>query len=149
MDTARDTGGPAASGGGLVLFTPGTYLCFSIHLKSNVHLHIEQGATILAAESPKPGETTGYNGGVYDAAEPKTEWDAYQDYGHNHWHNSLIWGEDIHGMVTRTIGFNSPLQRPPPRRLVAASRDTKLCLPFRLALCQVALQFNARQGRRE
>ena len=46
--------------------------------------------------SPKPGETTGYNGGTYDAAEPKTAWDAYQDYGHNHWHNSLIWGEDIH-----------------------------------------------------
>ena len=22
-------------------------------------------------------------------------WDAYQDYGHNHWHNSLLWGEDI------------------------------------------------------
>ena len=33
---------------------------------------------------------------MYDAAEPKTEWDAYQDYGHNHWHNSLLWGEDIH-----------------------------------------------------
>ena len=95
----------AAAGGGLVLFTPGTYLCFSIHLKSNVHLHIEQGATILAAESPKPGETTGYNGGVYDAAEPKTEWDAYQDYGHNHWHNSLIWGEDIHDFSITGTGL--------------------------------------------
>src|SRR6185312_4424661 len=26
----------------------------------------------------------------------KTSYDAFQDYGHNHWHNSLIWGEDIH-----------------------------------------------------
>jgi polygalacturonase len=95
----------AAAGGGLVLFTPGIYLCFSIHLKSNVHLHIEQGATILAAESPKPGETTGYNGGVYDTAEPKTEWDAYQDYGHNHWHNSLIWGEDIHDFSITGTGL--------------------------------------------
>jgi polygalacturonase len=95
----------AAAGGGLVLFTPGTYMCFSIHLKSNVHLHIEQGATILAAESPKPGDTTGYNGGVYDAAEPKTEWDAYQDYGHNHWHNSLIWGEDIHDFSITGTGL--------------------------------------------
>ena len=34
-------------------------------------------------------------GGTYDAAEPKTAYDAYQDYGHNHWHNSLIWGEGI------------------------------------------------------
>jgi polygalacturonase len=86
----------AGAGGGMVFFPAGTYLCFSIHLKSNVHLHLEQGGTILAADSPHKDETTGYNGGVYDAAEPKTESDAYQDYGHNHWHNSLIWGEDIH-----------------------------------------------------
>jgi polygalacturonase len=86
----------AAAGGGLVLFPSGAYLCFSIRLKSNVHLHLEEGAAIIAADSPLPGQTTGYNGGVYDAAEPKTAWDAYQDFGHNHWHNSLIWGEDIH-----------------------------------------------------
>jgi polygalacturonase len=86
----------AAAGGGLVLFPAGTYLCFSIHLKSNVHLHLEQGATILAADSPLPGETTGYNGGTYDAAEPNTPWEDYQDFGHNHWHNSLLWGENIH-----------------------------------------------------
>ena len=23
-------------------------------------------------------------------------WEPYQDYGHNHWHNSLLWGEGIH-----------------------------------------------------
>jgi polygalacturonase len=86
----------AAAGGGVVVFPPGMYLCFSIRLKSQVHLVLEQGSAIVAADSPKPGEQTGYNGGVYDAAEPKTEWDAYQDYGHNHWHNSLLWGEDIH-----------------------------------------------------
>jgi polygalacturonase len=86
----------AAAGGGLVIFPAGQYLCFSIHLKSKVNLHLMQGSAIVAADSPLPGDTTGYNGGVYDAAEPKTEWDAYQDYGHNHWHNSLLWGEDIH-----------------------------------------------------
>ncbi len=86
----------AAAGGGLVLFPAGTYLSFSIHLKSHVYLHLLEGSTILAAASPLPGETTGYNGGVYDAAEPKTDFDPYQDYGHNHWHNSLIWGEEIH-----------------------------------------------------
>jgi polygalacturonase len=85
----------AAAGGGTVLFPPGTWLCFSIRLKSHVALHLAQGATILAADSPLPNATTGYNGGTYDAAEPNTAWDAYQDYGHNHWHNSLIWGENI------------------------------------------------------
>lgn len=85
-------------GGGTVSFPAGTYLCFSIHLRSNVHLHLETGAVILAADSPRPGDTTGYNGGTYDAAEPNTAWDAYQDYGHNHWHNSLLWGEDLHDL---------------------------------------------------
>jgi polygalacturonase len=85
----------AAAGGGSILFPAGTWLCFSIRLKSHVALFLSQGATILAADSPLPGATTGYNGGTYDAAEPNTAWDAYQDYGHNHWHNSLIWGEGI------------------------------------------------------
>jgi polygalacturonase len=99
LDTAainRAIDAVAAAGGGLVLFPAGVYLTFSIHLKSNVHLHLEQGATILAAESPKPGDATGYNGGVYDPAEPNAPWEPYQDFGHNHWHNSLIWGEDLH-----------------------------------------------------
>ena len=86
----------AAAGGGTVYCPAGTYLCFSIRMKSNVELHLAQGCTILAAESPKPGETTGQLGGTYDAAEPNTAWDSYQDFGHNHWHNSLIWGENLH-----------------------------------------------------
>jgi polygalacturonase len=85
----------AAAGGGTVFIPAGTWLSFSIRLKSHVNLHLSQGATILAADSPKPGETTGYNGGTYDAAEPNDPWTPYQDYGHNHWHNSLIWGEGI------------------------------------------------------
>src|ERR1022692_3186098 len=60
----------AAAGGGVVTFPAGTYLCFSIHLKSQVHLCLQQGSCILAADSPKPGEQTGYNGGTYDTAEP-------------------------------------------------------------------------------
>jgi polygalacturonase len=99
LDTAavnRAIEAAAAAGGGTVFFPAGNYLCFSIRLKSLVHLHLEQGSTIIAADSPRETEQTGYNGGTYDAAEPKTAWDAYQDYGHNHWHNSLIWGEDLH-----------------------------------------------------
>ncbi len=94
-----------SAGGGVVLFPPGMYLCFSIHLKSHVRLHLEQGSAIVAAESPLPGQTTGYNGGVYDAAEPNTEWDAYQDYGHNHWHNSLLWGENLHDLAITGTGL--------------------------------------------
>jgi polygalacturonase len=86
----------AAAGGGVVVFPAGTYVCFSIRLKSFVHLELQQGSVVLAADSPAPGEQTGYRGGTYDAAEPNTLWEPFQDYGHNHWHNSLIWGEEIH-----------------------------------------------------
>jgi polygalacturonase len=108
LDTAavnRAIEAASAAGGGVVLFPAGMYLCFSIHLKSHVRLHLEQGSAIVAAESPLPGQTTGYNGGVYDAAEPNTPWDAYQDYGHNHWHNSLLWGEDIHDFAITGTGL--------------------------------------------
>src|SRR5204863_360873 len=30
----------------------------------------------------------------YDPAEPNP-WDTYQDVGHSHWHNALLWGEDL------------------------------------------------------
>jgi polygalacturonase len=78
----------AAAGGGTVGFPAGVYRCFSIHLKSNISLYLEPGATILAAD-PKDGD------GKYDPAEPN-QWDKYQDFGHSHWHNSLIWGENLH-----------------------------------------------------
>ncbi|HJP91796.1 MAG TPA: glycoside hydrolase family 28 protein [Pyrinomonadaceae bacterium] len=77
----------AAAGGGTVLFTAGTYRSFSIRLKSNVGLYLDHGVTILAAD-PKDGD------GKYDLPEPNT-WDQYQDFGHSHWHNSLIWGENL------------------------------------------------------
>jgi len=82
----------AGNGGGTVIFPAGIYASYSIHLKSNVALFLEPGATILAASTPYDGVTSG----GYDAAEPQGDFEPYQDYGHNHWHNSLIWGENIH-----------------------------------------------------
>jgi polygalacturonase len=95
----------AASGGGTVYLPAGTWLTFSIRLQSNVELYLAQGCTLVAADSPLPGETTGHHSGTYDAAEPKTSYDAYQDYGHNHWHNSLIWGEDLHDIAITGPGL--------------------------------------------
>ena len=80
----------AAAGGGTVLFPAGTYRCFSIRLKSNIVLSLGPGSAILAADS-RPER----DGGGYDPPEPNA-WDKYQDFGHSHWHNSLIWGEEIH-----------------------------------------------------
>ncbi len=85
IDRAIDAA--ASAGGGTVLIPAGTYRCFSIHLKSDVALEIGPGATVVAA-APGDGD------GPYDAPEPNRS-SAYQDYGHSHWHNSLIWGENL------------------------------------------------------
>ncbi|HWB32678.1 MAG TPA: glycosyl hydrolase family 28-related protein [Acidobacteriaceae bacterium] len=111
----------AAAGGGTVIFPAGNYISFSIRLKSKVDLYLSRGATVIAADSPQPGETTGYMGGTYDAAEPNTAWNDYQDYGHNHWHNSLIWGENLSDISIsgpgllwgRGLSFGAGPGRPP------------------------------------
>jgi polygalacturonase len=82
----------ASGGGGTVFFPAGTYLCYSIRLKSSVSIYLDAGATILAASVPPEGTTSG----GYDPAGPAQPWEKYQDFGHNHWRNSLLWGEDLH-----------------------------------------------------
>ena len=104
-----------AAGGGTVHFPAGTYLSFSIRLKSNVALYLDHGATILAAD-PKE------HGGAYDLPEPN-QWDMYQDFGHSHWQNSLIWGIGVEnvsvlgpgmidgkGLTKRSPGPRRPMQ---------------------------------------
>ncbi|WP_253718127.1 glycoside hydrolase family 28 protein [Sphingomonas sp. AP4-R1] len=86
----------ADAGGGTVFIPAGDYLCFTIRLRSHVNIHLSQGCRIIAADSPKPGETNGYMGGRYDLAEPQDPAiEPFQDYGHNHWRNSLFWGEGL------------------------------------------------------
>jgi polygalacturonase len=77
----------ASAGGGTIYFPAGKYLSFSIRLKNNITLFLDNGAVLIAAD-PNQGK------GGYDAPEPNA-WDKYQDFGHSHWHNSLIWGENL------------------------------------------------------
>lgn len=78
-------------GGGKVVFPAGVYKTATIHLKSGVVLRLEQDAVIL-----------GTSEAVYD--EPETNpWDKYQDFGHSHFQNALIFGRDI-----ENIGFEGP-----------------------------------------
>ena len=77
----------AAKGGGTVYLPKGRYLSFSLRLKSHVTLLFESGAVLIAADPAK-------HHGHYDLPEPNP-WDAYQDFGHSHFHNSLIWGENL------------------------------------------------------
>ena len=84
----------AAIGGGTVHLPPGRYLCHSIHLKSHVRLQLRAGTTILAADPAQVGSVEGY-----DLAESNQPGDGYQDFGHSHCHNSLIWGEDLENVA--------------------------------------------------
>ena len=59
-----------AAGGGTVLIPAGSYLCYSIHLQSNVAILLDSGATIVAAETSESGG--------YDAPEPK--WKEFADF---------------------------------------------------------------------
>lgn len=64
----------AQAGGGTVYLPAGEYACYSIRLKSNIHIYLEQGTRIIAAF---PGKEEGY-----DTAEPN-EHNKYQDFGHS------------------------------------------------------------------
>jgi polygalacturonase len=79
----------SVAGGGTVHFPAGQYLSFSIHLKSHVALYLDAGAVIIAAEPPADLSSG------YDAPEPNPVTDQWEDFGHSHWHNSLIWGEGL------------------------------------------------------
>jgi polygalacturonase len=71
----------ALSGGGTVEFPSGTYASSSIHMMSNVTLQLDSGATIRGS-------------GTMDAAEPNP-FSSFQDFGHSHFHDALIWGEHL------------------------------------------------------
>jgi polygalacturonase len=113
----------AERGGGTVFFPAGTYLSFSIRLKSNICLYLDQGATLLAAS---PHE----HNGRYDLPEGN-EWDMYQDFGHSHWKNSLIWGIGLENVSIlgpgRIDGKGLTKRGPGPRR---ASRTGDMPLVF-------------------
>lgn len=126
LDTARiqkAIDAAADAGGGTVTFPAGTYLSFSLRLKSNVGLHLDHGAVLLAA-------TPGKHGGAYDLPEPN-EWDMFQDFGHSHWKNSLIWGIGLENVSITGPGLihGEGLTRrgPGPRRKEAAG-DTPTTL---------------------
>jgi hypothetical protein len=79
----------SATGDGVLRFPSGTFRsCNSIRMKSNVTFQLDAGSVIR-----------GCGGAGYDPPEPN-EWDDYQDYGHSHFHNAMIWGDRL-----TNIGF--------------------------------------------
>jgi polygalacturonase len=72
----------SSAGGGTVTFPSGTYMVASVRLRSNVRLLIQSGATIR-------GRSSGYD-------DPESNrFDEFQDFGHSHFRNAMMWGEGI------------------------------------------------------
>ncbi len=79
----------SGAGGGTVVFPSGTYRSANtIHMLSNVTLQLDSGSTIMGASG------TGYD---HAESNPNSQ---YQDYGHSHFHNAMIWGNNL-----SNIGF--------------------------------------------
>jgi len=73
-----------ADGTNIVQFPPGTYRSAnSIHMRSDITIQLDSGSTILGS----PNDT-------YDRAE-SNPFDQYQDYGHSHFHDAMIWGDQL------------------------------------------------------
>lgn len=86
----------AARVGGTVLVPAGRYLCFSIELKSNVTIQLAKGAVIEAADPAR-------HRGQYDLPDDGDQ--LYQDFGHSHWRNSLIWGKGVENVAITGPGL--------------------------------------------
>ena len=125
----------AKAGGGTVYFPAGTYRSYSIRLQSHISLYLDQGAVLLAAA---PVGAAGY-----DAPEPADN-DKFQDFGHSHWHNSLIWGEklvDISILGPGTI-YGQGLTREGPHQAPIGNKAIALKLCRNVTL----KDFTVRQG---
>lgn len=96
LDTAainRAIATVSRKGGGVVRIPAGDYLCDTIHLQNGVTILLESGAVLRAAP---PGN--------YDLVEPN-RWSQYQDYGHDHWRNSLIYGRGVSDVAIEGAGL--------------------------------------------
>ncbi|MFE7170628.1 glycosyl hydrolase family 28 protein [Streptomyces sp. NPDC057616] len=78
------TAASSSDGGGIVRFPAGAYKSGNtIHMKSHVTLQLDKGATLQGSSAD-----------TYDKAEPNP-YDAYQDYGHSHFHDAMIYGDRL------------------------------------------------------
>ncbi|MCC6793870.1 MAG: glycoside hydrolase family 28 protein [Candidatus Hydrogenedentes bacterium] len=74
--------------GGTVHFDPGVYLSGSLHLRSNVALHLDHGATIKGIP-----DRAAYD--PYEKLDFKNESDEETSF----FHHALIWGEDLENIA--------------------------------------------------
>ncbi|RME69302.1 MAG: glycoside hydrolase family 28 protein [Verrucomicrobia bacterium] len=126
----------AVAGGGTVYLPAGRYLSFSLRLRSRVVLHLGPGAVLEAADPRR-------SAGGYDAPE-SNEWGdvhGYQDFGHSHFRNSLIWGEGLEDIAIVGAGRidGAGLTRAEPRSPGEGNKAIALKLCRHVLLRDLAL----------
>jgi hypothetical protein len=81
-------------GGGTVYFPPGSYLCGSLHLKSNIALYLDHGAVIMMSKDNEDFDP-------YEKLDFKTAGDKETSF----FHYALIWGEDLEHIAILGTGI--------------------------------------------
>ncbi len=84
----------AEVGGGTVYLPEGTYLCGTIHMKSNVHVWIDKGALILGSKNPED----------FDPYETDAANEEFQDRSHSYFHHSLFHADNANDIAVTGFG---------------------------------------------
>lgn len=91
-------------GGGTLLFSDGVYNVRTVHLRSNVYLYVDKGATIKALKGADAPEPTWFSDKKYRSGLSPTDpgpyldpenWLTKQDVGHHYFRNSMFFGERL------------------------------------------------------
>lgn len=92
----------AGLGGGIIYFPEGNYSVCTIHLKSNVWLNIDKGATIKCLTGNDAPETTWFSNRLYRSGLSPVDTSPYadpenymtkQDVGHTYFRNAMFFAE--------------------------------------------------------
>ena len=81
----RALGDPTCTEGVIFPAAPEAYLAGSLQLRSDLRFIVAPGATLQGAANDV---------NAYGPVQPNP-WERYQDFGHSHWRNGLIWGESL------------------------------------------------------
>jgi polygalacturonase len=91
-------------GGGTLRFSDGTYRVRTVHLRSNVWLYLDRGATIAALKGGDAPEPTWFSDRKYRSGLSPTDlgpyenpenWLTKQDVGHHYFRNAMFFGERL------------------------------------------------------
>ncbi|MRG47297.1 endopygalactorunase [Chitinophaga sp. SYP-B3965] len=132
-------------GGGTLLFSNGTYNVRTVHLKSNVYLYVDKGATIKGLKGADAPETTWFSDKKYRSGLSPTDAGPYedsenymtkQDVGHHYFRNTMFFGERLdnikiigNGYITGNGNLNTS------DKVMNNAPDSRADKMFTLKLC--------------